>query len=157
MLRTFFSRLTNSVLWLCTVGVISIGSLSRAQTYSYGLDGRLIAATYANGNQVSYAYDRGGNISAIATNSGEPNTNATRVTISSLIVTNAGTNSTAYMFSFTWGSAPGLTYEVQYATNVTSTNWNVLGFPIAATNTTITATDIINTNRQRFYRVVILP
>ena len=55
--------------------------------------------------------------------------------------------------SFTWGTIPGETYQVQYNSDLTSTNWNDLGNPVYATGTTLSATDAL-TPPQRFYRVL---
>jgi len=59
-------------------------------------------------------------------------------------------------FSFTWNSLPGLAYEVQYSTNLLSTNWFNLSTN-TATSTTMTATNSIKTNQYLFYRVLRLP
>jgi uncharacterized repeat protein (TIGR03803 family) len=58
-----------------------------------------------------------------------------------------------------WGSVPGQTYQLQYSTNLSRTNWFNLGNPVTATNHTITASDplTLRTNRARFYRIVALP
>lgn len=56
------------------------------------------------------------------------------------------------LFTLTWTSAPVETYQVQYATNLSQSNWANLGQPIAATNSTATASDTIS-NLQKFYRV----
>jgi hypothetical protein len=58
--------------------------------------------------------------------------------------------------SFAWGSLSGTMYQVQYATNLTQTNWSNLGAPITATGNTLTATDF-TTNAHRFYRVLLVP
>ena len=41
--------------------------------------------------------------------------------------------------------------------DVTQTNWTNAGGPVTATNTSATASDIIGPDRQRFYRVVLIP
>jgi len=55
--------------------------------------------------------------------------------------------------NFTWSTAVGPTYQVQYNSDLTSTNWNNLGSPSIATNYTMSASDSI-TDLQRFYRVL---
>jgi len=127
-----------------------------AQTYSYNPGGRITSVTYAGGAQVKYTYDAAGNISAIATNSVIQATNSSVLTISTPMLTGNGSANTPYTFSFSWSSQPGSNYEVQFTTDLTSGNWNVLGSPINATNSTITASDFITTNQQRFYRIVLL-
>jgi len=55
-----------------------------------------------------------------------------------------------------WKSVASQTYQLQYTTDLTSTNWTDLGGINTATNGTILATDIIGSDTQRFYRVVLL-
>ena len=130
---------------------------SFGQSYNYDLAGRLIGATYPNGSQIKYTYDNAGNISAIATNAVVQTTNIPALAISTPTVVGNGSANSPYTFSFTWSSQPGSNYEVQFTTDLTSTNWSILGGPINATNSTITASDFITTNQQRFYRIVLLP
>jgi len=57
-----------------------------------------------------------------------------------------------------WSSVAGQMYQVQCISNLAQTNWNPLGSPIMATNSTTATNDTISTsNLQRFYRVVLLP
>jgi len=58
-------------------------------------------------------------------------------------------------FNFTWSSVAGQMYQVQCACALGPTNWNALGSPIVATNSTTTTNDTIS-NLQQFYRVVLL-
>ena len=56
--------------------------------------------------------------------------------------------------SFVWNAGPGQVFQLQYATNMASTNWFNLGASITASNTMATATDNNVTDHQRFYRVM---
>ena len=56
-------------------------------------------------------------------------------------------------FVFTWSTATGQTYQVQFITSLGHTNWSNLGSAIPATNATTTAADSMGTNQQRFYHV----
>jgi uncharacterized repeat protein (TIGR02543 family) len=57
-----------------------------------------------------------------------------------------------------WSAQPGRTYQVEYRTNLTDTNWSNLGSPVTATNSTMTATDSIAADSlQRWYRMALLP
>ena len=47
-------------------------------------------------------------------------------------------------------------YQVQYNDDLSTTNWNNLGGTIAATNGTMTTSDLIGSDSQRFYRVYLL-
>jgi uncharacterized repeat protein (TIGR03803 family) len=65
------------------------------------------------------------------------------------------TNGTA---TLTWSAVVGQTYQPQYSTNLTQTNWNTLSKPIVASNGTMTTTDSDAAGSpQRFYRVILFP
>lgn len=54
---------------------------------------------------------------------------------------------------FTWKALAGLSYQVQYKTNLLQPTWLNLGNPVTATNSTASASDACGPDRQRFYRV----
>jgi len=56
-----------------------------------------------------------------------------------------------------WSALPGVVYQVQYSTNLVQGNWILLGGPITATNGALTALDSLNSDPQRFYRLLLLP
>ena len=62
-------------------------------------------------------------------------------------------------FNLSWNTVPGLIYQIQYSTNLLSTNWLNLGAPLtAATNTlTLTDTNALVNSPARFYRIVAQP
>ena len=64
------------------------------------------------------------------------------------------TNSTV---TLTWNALSGLKYRLQYKTNLIQGNWTNSGSTITATNSTVTATDSSGSDKQRFYRVLLLP
>jgi hypothetical protein len=64
---------------------------------------------------------------------------------------------TTGLIQLTWSAPPGLTYQMQYTTDLNPIAWNNLGNPITPTNGTVTASDSITASRQRFYRIVVLP
>jgi hypothetical protein len=69
-----------------------------------------------------------------------------------------GVNQTTDVFGFSWNAVPGLSYQIQYKTNLLQTNWSNWGGPVTATNGTMTASDPIATGTsQRWYRVALLP
>jgi hypothetical protein len=70
----------------------------------------------------------------------------------SIAIAPAGKN-----FSFNWQAQAGLTYQVQFKTNLVQAVWLDLGSSILATNTTMPFVDTSATNDQRFYRVKVLP
>lgn len=56
--------------------------------------------------------------------------------------------------TISWSSVNGVNYQVQYKTNLTQTNWIVLG-NVTASGTTASINDTTGPSRQRFYRVVV--
>jgi uncharacterized repeat protein (TIGR03803 family) len=56
-------------------------------------------------------------------------------------------------FMLTWSAVSNGVYQLQYKTNLTQTNWVNIGSTITASNTVLSATNPINTDNQRFYRV----
>ena len=57
----------------------------------------------------------------------------------------------------TWNSEAGRSYQVQYKSGWNATNWTNLAGVITATNSTATTSDFISLDRQRFYRLVLIP
>ncbi len=57
-------------------------------------------------------------------------------------------------FHVAWGGVSGVTYQVQFATNLAPASWQLLG-SVLATNSSTSFDDIASPNPQRFYRVVI--
>jgi hypothetical protein len=64
---------------------------------------------------------------------------------------------TGGVVTLTWDALAGRSYQVRFKTDLTQTDWRDAGGLVTATNTSVTATDIIGSDRQRFYRVVLLP
>jgi hypothetical protein len=56
---------------------------------------------------------------------------------------------------FIWSTVPGQTCQLQSNPDLRFTNWVNLGGPVAATNTTASASDS-NTNTQCFYRIMLV-
>jgi hypothetical protein len=61
------------------------------------------------------------------------------------------------VFAFTWNANSGSVYQVQYTTSLNSTNWVNLGGTNIATGSTLSSSDPVGSDMQRFYRVVLLP
>jgi uncharacterized repeat protein (TIGR03803 family) len=57
--------------------------------------------------------------------------------------------------TFTWSAVSNASYQVQYNTNLTSTNWLNLGSSVTASNTIVSASESM-TNSQCFYRIKLL-
>ncbi|MDR3561447.1 MAG: hypothetical protein P4N59_08425, partial [Negativicutes bacterium] len=62
------------------------------------------------------------------------------------------------ILSFAWNADAGLKYQSQINTNLSATNWFNFGPVLTSpTNTVFTASDAVGTNKQKFYRVVVVP
>jgi subtilase family serine protease len=61
------------------------------------------------------------------------------------------------LLQFSWNSLAGVAYQLQFSTNLLTTNWVNLGAAINATNSTATTTNSIGPDPQRFYRIRRLP
>jgi hypothetical protein len=59
-------------------------------------------------------------------------------------------NGTLY---FTWSAVSNSTYQLQYVTELTATNWLNLGKPITATSNSVSTTDTLGKDMQRLYHV----
>jgi hypothetical protein len=62
-------------------------------------------------------------------------------------------------FNLSWNTGSGLTYQVQYKTNLMQATWINLGSPVAGTGgqLLISDTNAISASSERFYRLVVSP
>jgi hypothetical protein len=63
---------------------------------------------------------------------------------------------TGNTINFSWASAVGHGYQVQYKTNLTQVGWLNLNSPITAISTTTSSSDTIGPDPRRFYRIALL-
>jgi len=56
-----------------------------------------------------------------------------------------------------WEALPGQRFQVQYKPDLAAGAWINLGAPLIATNAEVSATGLGETNRQGYYRVILLP
>jgi len=54
-------------------------------------------------------------------------------------------------------TTPGLTYQLQYVTNLAQTNWINLGQPFTAIDSVASFSDMNATDPGRFYRIMVYP
>jgi uncharacterized repeat protein (TIGR03803 family) len=99
------------------------------------------------------------NLYGVAQNGG-PSDNGVifRLTVPSLVPTPAFSAPTLLpngTIVLAWSTVAGQTYQLQSVTNLASTNWVNLGSPILANSAVTTTSDVIGSNSQRFYRVVL--
>jgi uncharacterized repeat protein (TIGR03803 family) len=59
--------------------------------------------------------------------------------------------------SLSWSTEVGGRYQLQYNSNLSSSNWTTLGSAISATGATLSVTDSLTNAPQRFYRLVLSP
>ena len=88
------------------------------------------------------------------------------VTVSTNMVTVTGfppkfqtMSATGGNFQFSWNTVntyPVVGYQVQYTTNLARANWINLGGVLTGSTPTLSASDTISTNTQRFYRVLLV-
>jgi hypothetical protein len=64
---------------------------------------------------------------------------------------------TSTTLSLTWSTEAGGTYQLQYTSDLSSSNWTDLGSPVTATGATLNTTDSVTNGPQRFYRLVLSP
>jgi sugar lactone lactonase YvrE len=70
--------------------------------------------------------------------------------IRSVDVTNAAV-------SLDWSAVAGQTHQLQYSSNLVFANWLDLGLPLTASNSSLSASDLLGPDPQRFYRVKVEP
>ena len=59
--------------------------------------------------------------------------------------------------SLTWSTEVGATYQLQFNSDLGSSNWANLGGAVTAAGATLNLTDFVTDGPRRFYRVVLLP
>jgi hypothetical protein len=79
----------------------------------------------------------------------------TAATVSSPMI--QGITQTSGLLTFNWNNIAGLTYQVQYSSDLLGGNWTDLGNPFTTSNAMATFSDQIGPNLQRFYRVLVIP
>jgi hypothetical protein len=60
-------------------------------------------------------------------------------------------------FTLTWDAVPTHQYQVQSTADLDQNDWTALGDAITASNSTVSISERIGTNKRQLYRVVLLP
>jgi hypothetical protein len=98
-------------------------------------------------------------ISIIATDNGTPSLSATQSFSVTVFLPpqlqNLSLNGT--QFTFSWPSLTTQTYQVEYSTNLITSNWAPLGAPVSGTGTLLSFTNTPATSSPHFFRLRILP
>jgi uncharacterized repeat protein (TIGR03803 family) len=61
------------------------------------------------------------------------------------------------IFTLTWSALPGQRFQLRYCSNLASGDWTDLGGVLTAAGSKVTASDVMGSTPQRFYRVQLLP
>jgi uncharacterized repeat protein (TIGR03803 family) len=127
--------------------ISSNGTLTSLYSFTGGNDGGAPQAELVQGSDGSfYGTTYGGGLAGAGT--------VFRLTIVPEFQTVTLTDST---LSLTWSTEAGGTYQLQYTSNLSSSNWTNLGSPVTATGATLSTTDSLTNGPQRFYRLVLAP
>ncbi len=148
---------TNGNPVLLSVGAIGTPPL----TYQWQLGG----ANVSDGGNISGSSTADLNLLAAgATNAGSYDvvvTNAYGSVTSSVVTVNVvfflqsiSVAQSGNAVSFSWLTTPGIAYQVQYTTNLSSPDWINLGAAVLATNGVSTAEDNLSADPARFYRII---
>jgi len=58
--------------------------------------------------------------------------------------------------TLTWNGVANVSYQIQSSTSLSNPNWTNVGAPIIATGGVVSASELMNTMPQQFYRVILL-
>ena len=98
-------------------------------------------------------------VTVMATDDGVPNLSGTRTfnVITYLPPALSGLVIGAGQLEFSWPAPTGLSYQVEYKTNLSDAVWTPFGSPLAGNGTTLSITIPLTDAVQRFVRVRVLP
>ena len=66
-------------------------------------------------------------------------------------------SSTNGKLNLTWSTEAGRRYQLQWNSDLSSSNWTNLRGPVTPTEATLSVTDSVTNGPQRFYRLVLSP
>jgi hypothetical protein len=112
----------------------------------------------SNGMSVTIRLPVGVHSIQLMANDGQVNSQPAQLTVTVLpSPTVASVTETGGAIAFSWSAIAGRQYQVQCTTDLLSGVWQNVGGPFTATNTTLSASNIIGLDPQRFYRVALMP
>jgi hypothetical protein len=100
--------------------------------------------------------DAGGYSVVVTNSSGLATSTIANLTVLLPPLSVALTNGNAAL-AFTMNTLSGYAYQLQYKTNLASATWLNAGNPLTATNATLTMTELIGPDPQRYYRMTLSP
>jgi hypothetical protein len=133
---------------------ISPTNSSTPLNYQWRINGtNILTATNLTLQLLAVSTNNAGNYDAVLSNSNGSLASA----VATLTVLNAPLFQSPVVTSnslvLSWATAQGKHYQLQYKTNLNQTTWINIGSTITASNTVLSATNAINSDKQRFYRV----
>jgi hypothetical protein len=139
--------------WMAHNVPVTPGGVASFNMHAYAPNEKQPDGSYANGNVAS----AGKNFSSANLNNVVSTKNSTNHE-SALVVTSVQPvfikiSQADGTFYFTWSAASNSIYQLQYTTDLTSTNWSNLNMPITATSNSVSVMDILPKDAHRFYRV----
>ena len=132
----------------------TIAAKPAKNVYTIGETVALAAAPAVNYDFTGWSGDASGNLNPLVI---VLNTNKLIKANFSMPIVFQSVGQSAGIITMAWNSITGRTYQVLYKTNLSQTTWGNLSGPTLATNDTMSASDSTAPNRQRFYRITLLP
>jgi uncharacterized repeat protein (TIGR03803 family) len=130
--------------------ISAIGALTRLYSFTGGDDGANPEAVLVQG--------RDGNLYGTTCNGGAWGAGTVfRLSVGPAAPAFQTVTLTNGTLSLTWSTAAGERYQLQYTSDVSSSNWTDLGSAVTATGATLRVTNSVANGPRRFYRVALLP
>ncbi len=145
--------------WLAQNVPVTEGGVASFDMHAYGPDEIQPDGFYGNGKPAPLGGKQFASVSKFSKPVSEYTTTLTAspmigVPVQPFSINLEESNATIILF---WNAISNRTYQLQYGTDLTRSNWSNLGQTIIATNNSISVTDTIDKNGHRFYRVFMLP
>ena len=148
---------TNGSLALLNVGAFGTAPLA----YQWQMNatdltdgGNIAGSASATLNLLAASANDAGSYDVIITNSFGSVTSSVATLNVVFVFQSASLTTNGGPVTFSWLTTPGVPYQVQYTTNLSSSDWTNLGPVIMATNNITTAIDNLGPDPQRFYRIL---
>ena len=144
--------------WVAQNVPVTEGGVASFDMYAYGPDEIQPDGLYGNGKPVLVKSAGTNSLplkKLVSKNTATPAVKPLLgIPVQPILINIADSNAIVY---FTWNAVSNQTYQLQYATDLISSNWSNLGQPIRSTTNSVSATDTIDHDGHRFYRVFLLP
>jgi uncharacterized repeat protein (TIGR03803 family) len=128
-------------------GIDSNGALTTLYSFTSGNDGGYPLTTLVQGSDGNF----------YGTTSGGGENQAGTVFRLTIVPECQAVTPSGDLVSLSWSTQRGASYQLQYTSELSSSNWANLGTAVTATNSTLTLTDSVTNASQRFYRLALKP